>query len=118
MKVRLILENDYGYTHENSIEIEVDSVPRVGEQIWIDISELFEKAFAIQNDYDNHVFYCSNIGVSGEDYLTVCQIIHDYTIKDFGVYVILVSNYEYYLKNLYEEYSMSFNDYLNTKQNK
>lgn len=98
MKVRFVLNNDFGNNHETSVEMNVEAIPRAGERIWIDNSQLFEKVFSIEN---NHVFHCNGISMYDTDFLIVCEIIHDYTEEDFGIYVELVYHYDRYLKDKY-----------------
>lgn len=100
IKVRFVLENEYGYDHIVSIKMDVKFIPRVGEKVLIDNTRLFKKALF---DKENRVLHCDGIYLNGEDELTVCKIIHNYTEENHGIYVVLVYNYEQYLKNEDEE---------------
>ena len=99
MKVRFVLENDYGNDHKTSVEMCVEAIPRIGERIWIDNTQLFEKAFSIEN---NIVLFCNGISMYDTDFLIVCDVVHDFTENDFGIYVVLVYHYENYLKDKWD----------------
>ena len=108
MKVRFVLENDYGNCYETSVEMNVETIPRVGESIWIDNTELFRKALSVEQ---NCVFYCAGIDINSTDLMTVCQIVHDFTEESYGIYVVLVYNYEdFIVKDISDENCISDSD--------
>lgn len=88
MKVRFSLANNYGYGKETSVDMDVDIVPRIGELIYIDNTELLNALDSVGVEP-----ICSK-GMSRyeEDYLSVVEVFHDYTPTDFGVYIILAAD--------------------------
>lgn len=100
MKVRFVIDNDYGYCHETSIEMTVDAIPRIGEAVCINTHGLVKKAMSVEYKYKNQIFHSDQIDCdyeSSTDRLIVADIVHDYTEIDSGIYVILVGDYRSYL---------------------
>lgn len=93
MKVRFVLPNSWGYCHEASVEMYVDIVPRIGETVWIDNTELLNALDSVGKEPE----CCDGMDMYDSDCLTVVDIRHDYTPSDFGVYVVLAFNREEYI---------------------
>ena len=107
MKVRFVLENDYGYSHDVSVEVNVDVVPKVGEWVRIDTRPLLERVFSVEN----LVYFCGDININDVDLLAVCEVYHDYTKINHEIYVVLVKEYDVYVNDKYGGRSLSRNSY-------
>jgi len=94
MKIRITFDNDYGFTYDGSIELDVDIVPRIGDSVWIDMSPLYKKIK--RNGFEKKLkkyghFYGD--GESGEsDMYYVVDVYHQLSHSDRGVYIILVND--------------------------